>query len=153
MTQQYESLINPEELDKRLLNNEFRGHHLKELHILFEDDTDTLIVLLKDPKKVDTATYYLSDRLACVVNLDNQQVVGFWLLRFSKHWLEINELSDLKKMWGDVVRSGRFSEYRKITRHDKQRHADQRKNGNDESRKLVNDLLQSSELQKELCLA
>jgi hypothetical protein len=114
MTQQFESLIDIEQLDKRLIIKAFKSEGSLDIYMAFDESIDTLMVMFKDPQDIDTATYNLSDRLACVVDIKSLKIVGFWLMRFSKFWIEMEEFEEIKAIWDGVVKQGILSSFRKV---------------------------------------
>ncbi len=156
MTQQLESLINPEQLDKNLINKVFKSQKPFDIYMAFDESIDTLMVMFKDPQDIDTAAYNLSDRLACVVDVDSLEIVGFWLMRFSIFWIEMEEFEEIKGVWDEIVEQGNLSSFRKIQK--KSGHIVREKNksnkgNNGKTEKVMKELFESKELMEELCLA
>jgi len=156
MTQQFESLIHLEHLDKKLIKNIFKSKKTYDIYMGFDDAIDTLMVLFKDPKETDSATYNLSDRLACVVDIDSLQIVGFWMMQFSKFWVEMDEFEEIKEIWDDVIDQGILSSFRKIQKKSGHISKGNNKNSrgkNGKSEKVIKELFESKELKEELCLS
>jgi hypothetical protein len=156
MTQQFESLIDLKQLDKNLINKAFKSQNSLDIYMAFDDSIDTLMVMFTDPQDVDTATYHLSDRLACVVDIDSLQIVGFWLMRFSKFWIEMEEFEEIKEIWDGIIEQGILSSFQKVQkkRHNIAKGAKKKDWGeNGKSEKVIKELFESKELKEALCLA
>lgn len=156
MTRQFESLIDLEQLDKNLIKKAFKSQKPVDIYLAFDDSIDTIMIMFKDPQDVDTATYNLSDRLACVVDIDSMQIVGFWLMQFTRFWIEMKEFKEIKAIWEDIIAHDILTSYRKIQKKSgdtSKRKRGSEKGNNGKTEQVIKELFESNELMKELCLA
>lgn len=156
MTQQYESLINPNQFNKNLLSQFLQDKNRADIFMVFDAKTDTLMFSFKDPKSIDTATYNISERLACVLDIDNLQIVGFWLMRFSSYWLELEESKEIKEIWNEIVKKGYLSKYLLIQKANESNLERKKYHHNSKYNKteiFINQIRKSNELIEELCYA
>ena len=155
MAPKRESLINPQTFDYSLLETVFDQKGTFDFYLAFDEEINALLVTFDDPKKIESVIYYVNDQLAMVINDSNKKIMGFWLINFSKHWLEMDPFSEIKPIWDDVVKLGLLSKFRKYERSENKKAekpiAVTSKKIEKKAVEWADDLFNSSELKQQLC--
>ena len=157
MTHQIESLIDPKKLNKDFICQLMNKDKQKDIFVVYDEMMDTAIISFKDPEKIDTATYNVSEKLAYVVDIENLDIVGFWFIRFSKYWLETPEFKVLKANWNIATEHGLFSDYQKISTSEHKRDFIFRNKKNrprtSDANLFIQDIFSLDEIKEEFCPA
>ena len=151
------TLINPDSFDYSLLNAVFNSDQYFNMYMAFDEDSNVLMTLFKDPKTVESTIFYINDHLAFVVNNQDLQIVGIWFVDFSKHWLSSKGFDKIRQYWDDIVKLGLLSKYWEYddfsAKKPKQKAYKENERAEANAQILAVGLFRSREVKQEVCLA